>query len=53
MSGLRFLPLIVGLVEHWQPIVPDYTAEAHAAKFRKHMNRDRLPIRAATLLNRC
>jgi GNAT superfamily N-acetyltransferase len=36
--------LVPGLVEHWEPVIPGYTAEARAAKFREHMNRDTLPI---------
>lgn len=36
--------LLAGLVEHWEPIIPGYTAKARAAKFLTHMNRDTLPI---------
>jgi GNAT superfamily N-acetyltransferase len=36
--------LVPGLVEHWASIIPGYTADARSAKFRAHMNRDRLPI---------
>lgn len=36
--------LVPALVEHWGPIIPGYTAEARAAKFLTHMNRDTLPI---------
>jgi len=36
--------LIPGLLEHWSYIFPNQTAADRAAKFRAHLNRDKLPI---------
>lgn len=36
--------LIPGLLDHWRPIFPDQTYADREAKFRAHLNRDRLPI---------
>jgi GNAT superfamily N-acetyltransferase len=38
------LQLIPGLLEHWRYVVPDDTAEARVARFRKHENDESLPM---------